>query len=188
MEQELDEIIAKHPNSIIYLLGDIDKTGIPYQCFFGEETPKYNVVNVIEYKTDYRSTDEKTKIFKQGLREIMESIFTTYYENEYSGIEVMKSFCKFHVNSETQPKDDTLILTGSRWICDYYNSIGKKALNSHRIQGKTLTDNFYIDLTTMSLQKLYTCISRCRSIDQITLIDKTSKESDMWSQRNNFLP
>lgn len=187
-QQELDEIIAKHPNSIIYLLGDIDKTGIPYQCFFGEETPKYNVVNVIEYKTDYRSTDEKTKIFKQGLREIMETIFTTYYENEYSGIEVLKSFCKFHLNSENQPKDDTLILTGSRWICDYYNSIGKKALNSHRIQGKTLTDNFYIDLTTMSLQKLYTCISRCRSIDQITLIDKTSKESDMWAQRNNFLP
>jgi hypothetical protein len=185
-QEELDEIILKHPDSIIYLLGDIDKTGIPYQCFFGEEAPKYDVVNVIEYKTDYRSTDEKTKIFKQQIREIMENIFTTYYENEYSGIQNLKSFCKFHLSIEDEPTTDNIILTGSRWACDYYNSIDKKSLNSHRVQGMTLKDKFYIDLTTMSLQKLYTCISRCQSIDQITLIDATCKESKMWGRRQEL--
>lgn len=183
-QEEINEIINKHPNSIIYLLGDIDKTGIPYQCFFTEETPKYNVTNLIEYKEDYRSKDEKTKMFKQQLRGIMQDIFNTHYVNEYSSVEVVKLFCKHHLNqTEDEPSNDDLILTGSRWVCDYYTSKGKNALNSHRVQGKTLTDNFYIDLTTMSLQKLYTCISRCQSIDQITLIEKTDKDSEMWKYR-----
>jgi hypothetical protein len=123
-------------------------------------------------------------MFKQQLRGIMQDIFNTHYVNEYSSVEVVKLFCKHHLNqTEDEPSNDDLILTGSRWVCDYYTSKGKNALNSHRVQGKTLTDNFYIDLTTMSLQKLYTCISRCQSIDQITLIEKTDKESEMWKYR-----
>jgi hypothetical protein len=174
----IDEMIKKHPNSQLRFMGDIHKSGIPYQCYMKTES-RYSPINITYHSEDYRSKDSQTKLFKAGLRRKMDLIFESPDYHEYNVESLLPS--KFGSLDPTK-----LILTGARWVADYYTSIGLNAMNSHRVQGSTLTEDYQIDLTTISIQKFYTLISRCESVSQITFIEPSNKRDARWAFRQTY--
>jgi len=62
------------------------------------------------------------------------------------------------------------------------------ASTTFRCQGKTLTERYQIDVTTMDWACLFTAISRCQSLDQITLIDhcERSLQDERWIARDHY--
>jgi hypothetical protein len=186
--EQIEEIIKLHPHSQLHFLGDIDgDCGIPYQCSMSENIPKYNPVNCINHdKIDYRSKDEKTKAFKREIRSSMKPLLSA---KQCYNIYVMVEICKEYNIKITEDVDNTLpMLTASRWLTDYYSTeLKMNSLNAHRVQGKTLSEKYQIDLTTATLQKFYTCLSRCNSIDQIVLINSSDRMDDRWKNRSKYL-
>ena len=180
--ESLEEMSKAHPCSRLHFLGDLHTNGVPFQCANPMiSNPVYKVRNMITYTTDYRSKDEETKAFKHKLRETLALIFESKQYHEYEGMDRIIS------TLTTNERDATLtILTGSRWVCDYYESLGQPSMNAFRIQGQTLSQKFQIDTTTMTLQKFYTCVSRCERISDITFIAPSNKQDDRWDFRHAF--
>jgi hypothetical protein len=176
--ETINEMIKKHPNSQLRFMGDIHKSGIPFQCYMKTEC-RYSPVNITYHLDDHRSKDSRTKLFKAGLRHKMELIFSEPDYHEYN----VDSLLPTQFNSLDPSK---LILTGSRWVADYYTSIGLNAKNAHRVQGSTLTEDYQIDLTAISIQKFYTLISRCESVSQITFIAPSDRKSAIWAFRETY--
>ena len=178
-----EDIVFKQPNATLFFMGDIDeKTGIPFQIY-NSLTP-YTIENVFYHNTDYRSKDEKTKVFKEKLRQRLRSEFRSYFYSQYSNIDdILDEFAiQRHTFDPSLP-----ILTATRWLCDYYTEQKHDALNCHRVQGKTLDKVFQIDLTTMSHQAFYTCVSRCTQIDDIRFVIASNKQDARWEFRGAFL-
>lgn len=176
---QLEEVSELNPHSTIFYMGDIDeKTGIPFQCC--SETTKYTIHNPIYFTNDYRSTDEETKAYKLNLRKRLQGVFKHKLYNVYDQIDqIVEEFV-----TDYSEYDPTIpVLTATRWNSDYYESLKYKSLNAHRVQGKTLTEVFQIDVTCMSHQAFYTCISRCRSISQLRFIKASDKTDDRWNFR-----
>jgi hypothetical protein len=164
-------------------MGDIHENGIPFQCYYSDTPSKYLVQNPIYHTNDYRSIDEETIKLKQDIRAEMSKIFMTPTYNEYEKINYI---INKYITSYSVYTDDLPILTGSRWLCEYYNKTNKKSLNAHRVQGQTLSEEYQIDVTTISLQKFYTCLSRCRTIKQIKWIRSSTKNDERWEFRTIF--
>jgi len=180
---ELEEVSELNPKSTIFYMGDIDEqTGIPFQCF--SETTKYTIHNPIYFTNDYRSIDEETKTYKLNLRKRLQKVFTHKLYEVYDQIDqIVDEFV-----TDYSEYDDTIpILTATRWNSDYYESIERKALNAHRVQGKTLSEVFQIDTTCMSHQAFYTCISRCRSISQLRFVKASNKDDARWNFRKTAI-
>jgi len=177
---QIDEMIKKHPNSQMHFMGDVHTNGVPFQCAT-EEVSQYKIVNPVYHTTDYRSKTDETKAFKSQLRAQLVSIFEKKEYHEYMDIQTLTKNVTFEPINK-----DKLILTGSRWTCDYYLEQQMNSLNAHRVQGQTIKEEYQIDITTMTLQKFYTCVSRCEDIKQISFIAPSTKNDDRWDYRNNY--
>jgi hypothetical protein len=181
---QINQMINAHPDSILHFMGDIHENGIPYQCYFGDTPSKYVVQNPIYHTNDYRSIDEETKQFKRDIRIEMDKVFTSKTYTEYENLNAVMAK---YITSYSPYTNDLQILTGSRWLCEYYTTTNKNSLNAHRVQGQTLENEYQIDLTAMSWQKFYTCLSRCRTISQIKWIRSSTKVDERWAFRDKFL-
>ena len=182
-QHQKDDIADKHPNATMFFMGDIDSvTGIPFQMYSTLST--YKIENPHLHIIDYRSKTQATKDYKNRLRQCMQIEFLSYFYDGYSNIQdIIKEFVpETHEFNPSYP-----ILTATRWCSDYYEPKTVKSLNCHRVQGKTLTDIFQIDLTSMSHQAFYTCISRATDISNIRFIAASNKTDDRWKFRNEFL-
>jgi hypothetical protein len=182
-QEQKQDIINKNPDATLFFMGDIDaKTGLPFQMY--STLSKYKVENPHYHNTDYRSKDQETKDYKERLRQRLAKEFQSKNYNQYSNMEaILKEFVPtFHELDES-----LLTLTATRWCCDYYDSKKMNALNSHRVQGKTISDVFQIDLTTMSHQAFYTCVSRATHLSNIRFIKPSNKNDSRWEFRESFL-
>lgn len=182
-QEQKEDISKTHPCATLFFMGDIDsKTGLPYQMY--STLSKYTINNPHHHKIDYRSKDKDTKDYKERLRQRLAKEFQSKNYNKYSDMEaIIKEFVStYHDLDETLP-----ILTATRWCCDYYVSKKMNALNSHRVQGKTIPDVFQIDLTTMSHQAFYTCVSRATHLSNIRFIKPSDKTDKRWEFREAFL-
>jgi hypothetical protein len=182
--EELTKIIEMYPECILYLLGDIHTNGIPFQCVSSDKIEIFNIENPMIFTSDYRSINEETKQFKQIIRETMADMFEIT-KDEYFGIQCLKQLCLNHLKLHVG-EIDKQILTGSRWLTEYYGSKDYNVLNAHRVQGMTIENDFIIDLNCQSLQKIYTCISRCRDMNQIYLIDSSLNEEVCQFRKTYF--
>jgi hypothetical protein len=182
-QEQKEDISNKHPNATLFFMGDIDpSSGLPFQMYSTLST--YKIENPHYHTVDYRSQDQETKDYKERLRLRLQVEFKIKPYNKYSNMDAIIKECvsEFHELDPSLP-----ILTATRWCCDYYNSINIKSLNSHRVQGKTLTDVFQIDVTTMSHQAFYTCISRATKISNIRFIKASNKMDQRWEFRATAL-
>jgi hypothetical protein len=178
--KQIDEMIKKHPTSQLHFMGDVHTNGIPFQCAT-QEVSTYRVQNPVYHTTDYRSKTDETRAFKSELRTQLVSIFEKKDYHEYMDISKLTQSVNF------QPVNkDKLMLTGSRWTCDYYSEQGMNSLNAHRVQGQTLKEEYQIDITTMTLQKFYTCVSRCEDIKQVSFIAPSNKNDERWNYRETY--
>jgi hypothetical protein len=178
--EQIDEMIKKHPSSQLHFMGDVHTNGVPFQCAT-KNVSTYHIQNPIYHTTDYRSKTDETKLYKSELRSQLISIFEKKEYHEYMDITKITNRIPF-----VPVNKDKLMLTGSRWTCDYYTEQGVKAINAHRVQGQTITEEYQIDITTMTLQKFYTCVSRCVDINQLTFIEPSNKNDDRWEYRSTY--
>jgi len=183
-QEQKEDISNKHPNATLFFMGDIDPiSGLPFQMY--STLSKYKIENPHYHTVDYRSQDQETKDYKERLRKRLQVEFKSKHYNRYSNMEaIIKEFVsEFHELDTSLP-----ILTATRWCCDYYDKQHKmKSLNSHRVQGKTLSDVFQIDVTTMSHQAFYTCISRATKLSNIRFIKASNKMDQRWEFRATAL-
>jgi hypothetical protein len=182
-QEQKEDISNKHPNATLFFMGDIDPiSGLPFQMY--STLSKYDIENPHYHTVDYRSQDQETKDYKERLRKRLQVEFSKKMYNKYSNMDAIIKECvsQYHELDPSLP-----ILTATRWCCDYYNSINIKSLNSHRVQGKTLSDVFQIDVTTMSHQAFYTCISRATNISNIRFIKASNKMDQRWEFRATAL-
>jgi hypothetical protein len=175
-QAQIDKIIELHPNSIIYILGDIHTNGLPFQNYTGEQNVppiKYSIKgNIIHYTNDRRSKDQETKDLKLKFRQIMIQSFEKTNDQYYGVQNLIHLLSKYR--RDTPTKYD-LILTTTRRRCDIWTHQGYNSKNSIRTQGMTINHPYFIDLTHSSLQGLYTILSRCERISDITFIDQVKK-------------
>jgi hypothetical protein len=128
---------------------------------------------------DRRSTNEETKELKRGMRKIMTDAFKHPKYHKYLYVDKLISYIeKFIPYAERIP--DQPIIVSSNWAKNFYTEEDTDVLPStcHKIQGATLEMPFQIDLSTMTLQQIYTAVSRCRDIKNITLIRKANLHGD----------
>jgi hypothetical protein len=174
-QEQIDQMLKLHPESIFYFLGDVSEDGIPYQCYSGEQNKDpipYQIINPQYAKKDYRSKDDRTKELKMKMRGLMGPFFKQSH-NQYHRINELRSLVMRYIPSIKRKDINPLhrILTGTRGLSDFYERRKLKSMNAHRVQGGTITEKFYVDLTHCSLQTLYTMISRCELLEHITLIE-----------------
>lgn len=183
-QEQKEDISNKHPDATLFFMGDIDaKSGLPFQMY--STLSKYKVENPHYHNTDYRSKDQETKDYKERLRKRLAKEFQSKNYNKYSN---MNAIIKEFVSTYHELDTSLPILTATRWCCDYYEKQhNMKALNSHRVQGKTLSDVFQIDVTTMSHQAFYTCISRATHLSNIRFIKASNKMDQRWEFRATVL-
>jgi hypothetical protein len=179
-QAELDQIVARHPHSIFFFLGDVcEETGQSFQCFNEYQKTGYTIQNVEVEVNDRRSINEETKELKRGMRKIMTDAFKHKKYHKYMYVDRMISYIEKFIPYAERIQDQPIIVS-SNWAKKFYSEDATDNLPTtcHKIQGATIEYPFQIDLSTMSLQQIYTAVSRCRDIKNITLIKKANLRSE----------
>jgi hypothetical protein len=179
-EAELSQFKERHPQSIFFFCGDIcPVSGRPFQCYNEYQKTPYTLVNVEVELNDRRSSNEETKELKRGMRKIMTDAFTHPNYHKYLYVDRLISYIEKFIPYKDRIAEQPIIIS-SNWARSFYKEDDMDTLPTtcHKIQGATLEMPFQIDLSTMSLQQIYTAISRCRDIKNITLIKKADLQSD----------
>jgi hypothetical protein len=175
-QAELDQIVARHPNSIFFFLGDVcEETGRSFQCHNEYQKTNYTLQNVEVEMNDRRSSNEETKELKRGMRKIMTDAFKRTDYHKYHSVERLISYIEKFIPYAERIADQPIIVS-SNWAKHFYTEDSTDTLPStcHKIQGATIDLPFQIDLSTMTLQQIYTAVSRCRDHKNITLIKKAN--------------
>jgi hypothetical protein len=163
--------------------------------------PLEMIEEVVEFKTDYRSNCEKLRELKRLLRteyrdnpeELVERFQTIDYSelnnkykiNDYVLTPLRKNIKKFtdslwNIGEKyrvMKNKDNYLngqvLYTKPDLSPSYYEK--RHAFTVHSLQGRTITNNIYIDLNGMFDKKqIYVAVSRAKSYDQIYFINKNN--------------
>jgi hypothetical protein len=179
-QKELDEIQEFHPESIFFFIGDVcQETGIPYQCYNEHQRGRYHLMNVETEFNDRRSNNEETKELKRGMRKIMTDSFKNPKYHKFLQVDKMIRYISSFIPYADRDSSQNIIIS-SNWAKSFYTEDDVSGIPStcHKIQGATIENKFQIDLSTMSLQQIYTAVSRCRDHRNITLIRKADLKSD----------
>jgi len=158
----IKKALNMYPESLIVLIGDIDKDGVWYQTRNGkpgEYSKVFNPsgMNYVYVEGDRRSKDDKLKEFKLSMRKYMKGLFV----NGDSGEEFdMK--CWVNKNAECIKFDNAVKMfeSGDTWIAGTHET-NKKLLDNGIVSGYYKKGGFVSDVELEGYEKrgAFTCHS-----------------------------